>query len=95
MFRPRWLILPGILAGLFVFMIYNGLIAWKKDSYACYHGRHFYNAVDKQRWLKVGSLQLYYQPKTWGCSDEERYDPTKYEINAGVMVPKGSSELTQ
>lgn len=79
-----------VIGGFFFFLalgISQGLIKWGKDDYSCYHGRGFYDAVSAQRWMSLGKIQLYYQPKTWGCKSEERYDPRQYKMEGGLLTP--------
>lgn len=63
----------------------QGLIKWGKDNYSCYYGRGFYRAVAAQRWMSIGKIQLYYQPITWGCEPDARYDPKQYKMENGVL----------
>lgn len=88
-----WLI--GGFFFLLAWAISQGLLGWSKDKYACYHGRGFYNAVDKQRLMSIGKLQIYYQPKTWGCTEIERYDPKQYKMENGTLKNIESTDLTQ
>ncbi len=68
--------------------IERGLVKWDKPAYSCQFGRGWYNEVDKQLWMNIGRLRLYYQPVTWGCIKDERYDPTQNRVENGQLVPK-------
>lgn len=66
---------------------YNGLVEIQKDQYQCVHGRRLYTAVDRQLIFAVGRLHLFYQPLTYGCPALERFDPGKYRMQDGILVP--------
>ncbi len=86
-----FLTIVAIILGLsFMVGLERGLINLGKDDYACSTGRHWYNEVGKQRWLAIGKLNLYYQPVTYGCESADRYDPSRYRIQNGLLVPADS-----
>ncbi len=80
-------ILAIILGLAFTIGLERGLVNVKHDQYACSTGRHWYNEVGRQRWLAIGSLNLYYQPVTFGCPADDRFDPAKYKVENDLLVP--------
>jgi hypothetical protein len=88
MFSGRWFIVAIVFGIGFMWALSNQYMTWRKDDYACYHGRHPYNEVGKQRLIAIGRFNVFYQPKSWGCSQDERYDPKKYQMQNGQLVPR-------
>jgi hypothetical protein len=71
--------------------VYTGMLGWHKDTYACLGKKWWYAAVPKQQALQMGVVRFYYQPYTFGCPEDNRYDPTKYEVKYGEIVPRDSA----
>lgn len=68
-------------------MIANGLVRWETDSYKCYYAKGYQAVVPLQRLATIGKLHIYYQPLSWDCPDDQKYDPHEYKMQNGVLVP--------
>ena len=69
-------------------MISGGWVTYSKDSYNCLGGKRWYTQVDKQRAVSIGSLNFYYQPYSWGCIEDRRFNPNEYSVVNGIIEPK-------
>ncbi len=89
LFPGKGFFLAVLVAALFVSMWQygNGYLTVGRDKYNCFGGRHWYKAVDKQRLLSIGPANWYYQPWTWGCDSDHRYDPKQYVVQDGQLIP--------
>jgi len=76
-----------ILVGL-GWAIASGFVQWKTDPEKCLFGKSFQHAGDRQTLMTMGRLHIFYQPLTWDCPKDEKYDPTKYKLEDGMLVPK-------
>ncbi len=83
----RILILLAILILIIGVGVGDGYVSYKADGYRCSTGRRWYAAVPKQRLFAIGSLNFEYQPLTFGCDAESRYDASKYHMLNGELVP--------
>lgn len=83
----------GVVVLLGLLGISKGLLRFGADKYECYPrpgapDRYYYDTGDPERWLTVfGRIHLYYQPKAYGCPVERRFDPNKYRVENGLLVP--------
>ena len=83
----RVIILLLILFVGFGWAIGNGFVRWEKDPYKCAEGKWFQSVVPQQRLMTIGALHLYYQPVSWDCREEAKYDPKQYHMVDGLLVP--------
>jgi hypothetical protein len=65
----------------------NGYVRWESDAYKCYGGLGFYSEVPKQRLITIGRLHVYYQPYSFGCPQDRRFDPRVYRVENGELTP--------
>jgi hypothetical protein len=65
----------------------NGYIRFERSPYKCYGGAGLYAEVGKQPLIVLGRLHVYYQPLSWGCDKDRRYDPSTYHVENGILVP--------
>lgn len=65
----------------------NGYVRWETDPYKCYYGKGYQAVVPRQRLVTIGKLHLYYQPLTWDCPEEQKYDTRVYKMQDGQLVP--------
>ena len=65
----------------------NGYVRFETDNYKCFGNSGFYAAVPKQRLMTLGRIHVYYQPLSWGCDTDHRYDPKVYRTQDGQIVP--------
>jgi hypothetical protein len=67
--------------------IANGYIRWETDQYKCYYGKGYQAVVPQQRLMTLGKLHLYYQPLSWDCPKDQKYDIHVYKMQNGELVP--------
>lgn len=82
LFATVFLAAVGIFA---VLMVYWGLLDWQKTDTACLGGNRWHQTVERQQWLSLGPLHLYYVPMSWSCPEDRSYDPSRYRVVNGLL----------
>lgn len=88
-------VLLGALAVVALLLFSTGLVALKKDGYACAGGWEV-GFEERQELFHYGALHIYGYPFTRECPEQRRYDPNDVQscVDTGFCTISDSDALT-